>query len=379
MTFTTKNKDLQALERIALAQDWYIERSNGGHLKWYPPNGDGFVLTAHTPSGGRHIENIKSQLTKAGLDLKLGETKVTRRRRAKQLGGGEKFPIPGQDQIKALFIENTAYHNREVALMRAKIIMDMPDATDEEVAQAIMDLPKVNHQMVLQLVISDEEPSKTCICGRIFTRYLGAAMHRSRCKVARGEVPTPQPIEQPIPTATTTVKEEPPTMGLPGVGKIVCPTCSDSFDSKQALTGHMNVHEMQACKYCTVEYTLNSIGRHESLCESNPERNSNRRKRKVKCPYCEKELQAVSLPPHINMYCPVARYNRKKNQQEITPATSAPTTTTTTLDPQDAEMDALLDLVTQGRPISFSLSNMRVVNQWMEATRKLLGLFDGEE
>jgi hypothetical protein len=40
--------------------------SNGGHLKWIAPNGK-VVFTSSTPSDGRALKNIQSNLKAAGL------------------------------------------------------------------------------------------------------------------------------------------------------------------------------------------------------------------------------------------------------------------------------------------------------------------------
>ena len=62
----TTNKELRVLEKQAINQGWRVSYSNGGHLKWIAPNGK-VVFTSATPSDGRAIANITSNLKAAGL------------------------------------------------------------------------------------------------------------------------------------------------------------------------------------------------------------------------------------------------------------------------------------------------------------------------
>jgi len=62
-----KNKEIDRLMKLAVANGWTVVSSNGGHLKWIPPVGR-FFFSASTPSDYRAIKNIERDLKQRGLD-----------------------------------------------------------------------------------------------------------------------------------------------------------------------------------------------------------------------------------------------------------------------------------------------------------------------
>lgn len=60
------NKDFKDLVKDAERQGWTVVRGRAGHLKWYPPSGEGWVTSAQTPSDYRAIENVKAWLRRKG-------------------------------------------------------------------------------------------------------------------------------------------------------------------------------------------------------------------------------------------------------------------------------------------------------------------------
>lgn len=60
------NKDFKDLVKDAERQEWTVVRGRAGHLKWYPPSGEGWVTSAQTPSDYRAIENVKAWLRRKG-------------------------------------------------------------------------------------------------------------------------------------------------------------------------------------------------------------------------------------------------------------------------------------------------------------------------
>ena len=64
----TSNRELGELILLAQSQGWVITKRTNNHLKWVAPSG--FVyFSSVTPSDGRAIKNIKSDLRRAGLIL----------------------------------------------------------------------------------------------------------------------------------------------------------------------------------------------------------------------------------------------------------------------------------------------------------------------
>jgi hypothetical protein len=62
-------KDIAALEKLARKQDWTVEPTRGGHLRWTPAGGGQPYFSSKTPSDSKAISNIKSDLRKRGLVL----------------------------------------------------------------------------------------------------------------------------------------------------------------------------------------------------------------------------------------------------------------------------------------------------------------------
>lgn len=64
-----KSKTLKKWRRQARAEGWRVEKSGGGHWKWFHPDGETLVITADSPGGGRSMDNAAAQLRRAGLDV----------------------------------------------------------------------------------------------------------------------------------------------------------------------------------------------------------------------------------------------------------------------------------------------------------------------
>lgn len=64
------SKDLNQLKTLAENQGWDVSLTSGGHLRWDPPD-KRFrpVFSASTPSDYRALNNIKSRLKRAGLQI----------------------------------------------------------------------------------------------------------------------------------------------------------------------------------------------------------------------------------------------------------------------------------------------------------------------
>jgi hypothetical protein len=65
-TMTTR-KDMEDLQREAIAQGWRIVKGRK-HVKWIPPDpGKPIVVSAATPSDHRAVKNTRSLLRRSGL------------------------------------------------------------------------------------------------------------------------------------------------------------------------------------------------------------------------------------------------------------------------------------------------------------------------
>ena len=62
------HRDYRGLAELAEDQGWTIMKTNGNHVKFQPPKGQG-IITASTPSDHRAVANFKSHLRKAGLKM----------------------------------------------------------------------------------------------------------------------------------------------------------------------------------------------------------------------------------------------------------------------------------------------------------------------
>lgn len=60
------NKEMRKLVQAAEGQSWRVELTNGGHLKFLPPEGP-FIIAAQTPSDRRTWLNTRANLRRAGL------------------------------------------------------------------------------------------------------------------------------------------------------------------------------------------------------------------------------------------------------------------------------------------------------------------------
>lgn len=72
-------KDLNELKRIATSQGWEVLDASGGHLRWVPPDGGDYVATSSTPSDSNIIKTIKKDLANAGLVLDKAQAKRLKR------------------------------------------------------------------------------------------------------------------------------------------------------------------------------------------------------------------------------------------------------------------------------------------------------------
>lgn len=62
-----KDKELDQLRRLAVAQGWRVVRTNKDHYKWYAPDGKTMVVSGSTPSDHRAIKNQKALMRRAGF------------------------------------------------------------------------------------------------------------------------------------------------------------------------------------------------------------------------------------------------------------------------------------------------------------------------
>ena len=61
-------KEIKKLAKVARAQRWAVEQTNGGHLRWRSPNGGSAIYSPRTPSDWRSLRNLKARLRQCGLE-----------------------------------------------------------------------------------------------------------------------------------------------------------------------------------------------------------------------------------------------------------------------------------------------------------------------
>jgi hypothetical protein len=61
--------EITRLIRVATKAGWQIKPGNGGHLKWFAPDGLTIVVSPSTPSDWRSMKNHVARLRRAGLDV----------------------------------------------------------------------------------------------------------------------------------------------------------------------------------------------------------------------------------------------------------------------------------------------------------------------
>jgi hypothetical protein len=62
-------QEARSLMRRAVRQGWAITVTNGGHIRLTPPDGGTPIIAALTSSGGRGVNNLRSLLKRAGVDV----------------------------------------------------------------------------------------------------------------------------------------------------------------------------------------------------------------------------------------------------------------------------------------------------------------------
>lgn len=61
--------DLKRARDLALKQGWIIEIGRKSHLKWYPPDGGDYIVSAGSTGYWRSSRNAIAALRRAGLDI----------------------------------------------------------------------------------------------------------------------------------------------------------------------------------------------------------------------------------------------------------------------------------------------------------------------
>lgn len=387
----SNQKDMAAAERVARQQGWEVTTTGGNHLKWKAPGGK-VIYTSRTPSDSSGVRKALNDLNRAGLVLE--DKKVARRqRKVRPVAAAEKpFPLPGLDERPEILVllEDSESQARNIIFTRARYLLNLSDSIEpDEVAIQFKQMTTLQQEIALDLLSKDDIPNTQSPCGRIFQSPLFTEMHRRKCyecsfpTTEKNELP---PVNQsgtmPTMTETPTADTDADTTD-PDVDPRDCKTCGRRFVNAQARGAHESSHQVRDCRFCNKSIILSGVGAHEKRCDGNPER----LKVKEDCPHCGKTMQKRSLSTHIAANCAVARIERMRERTANPPVvvTAAPVVKVPAPIPQaptpssardDEYFDTLLNLVTDGRPIPFSIATARIVNDWIEATRKLLALVD---
>ncbi len=200
-------KELLDMKRTAEQQGWSVEH-NGGHMKWYPPDGE-FIVTSATPSDSNIIKTIRKDLENAGLILDRQQMK----RLQKAIRNGDT-----EVQIQAI----PAPKGRN----------NIWDCSDEEIFAAIeVHQPRVwegiKNSSVRKNVAAamyrnwgsrgpdGDFPTDCATCDKSFVDPMGLAMHIYRQETDH------------VPRWTFAVEDDPEVAEPDGF--IPCPHCDDLF------------------------------------------------------------------------------------------------------------------------------------------------------
>lgn len=61
-------KDLKKIEKELARQGWRVEATKNGHRRYYAPDGENMVHMGDTPSEGRALKNLLSELRWYGFE-----------------------------------------------------------------------------------------------------------------------------------------------------------------------------------------------------------------------------------------------------------------------------------------------------------------------
>jgi hypothetical protein len=64
---TSAKKELKEIVREAERQDWRVETTKKGHLRFYAPDGETLVTSGGTPSDHRALANLIARLRRHGF------------------------------------------------------------------------------------------------------------------------------------------------------------------------------------------------------------------------------------------------------------------------------------------------------------------------
>jgi predicted RNA binding protein YcfA (HicA-like mRNA interferase family) len=62
----SNRKEFKQVIKVAESKGWVVCLTKGGHLKWASPSGQ-IVFSASTPSDGRAVKNLISELRRHGI------------------------------------------------------------------------------------------------------------------------------------------------------------------------------------------------------------------------------------------------------------------------------------------------------------------------
>ncbi len=64
-----KNRELDAMVKVAWDEGWWCRRTGSGHVQCYPPNDDKSVTVPGTPSDHHSVKNTRKFFRLRGLTL----------------------------------------------------------------------------------------------------------------------------------------------------------------------------------------------------------------------------------------------------------------------------------------------------------------------
>lgn len=318
-------KEIAELRSLAETQGWHLE-GDGGHIKWYPPDGGQFIVTSATPSDSNIIKTIKKDLENAGLILDKQQWK----RMEKAIRNGE----------------------REIVVeARPLAVQSLMDRTDDEIAAAIeknqpdvweaIRNSSVRKQVAFQMYREwgsrgpdGDWPTVCATCDQEFTSPLGLAMHVYR--------------REPDHVPRWTIKV---------AGDHHCFACDSSFDEMWEWAAHLaESHDFHMCPHCDEMMHYDTLVAHVDDCPDRPA-----------------EVATVAAESPRDPLLTRQPDNPTESQEDEILATAKSETPRRleSVEMTDDELFGLLEMVLDG-PVMVTRESLTAINDWMDATRRLV-------
>lgn len=358
----SSNKDIESLARLLRDQGWTVEPTNGNHVKWTNPEGRSFNGPS-SPSDYRAVVNLKGTIRQyGGITEKDAWRREKRRRR--------------DAELEALKASEPDTPTKEVPVDRD---LTLPPPERERIN--CPDCPEFfwntqPHMLDRHLYVTHGKVSCPH-CGKMMLSTSLDQHVRESCPAVDEAKRAAAVQEAREKRASLQLGDNPPE-------KHPCPDCGEEFPTQRAMVGHRTGKHMRGEKFpcphnCGMVTDKTHMAKHVAACPNNP-------RRKVPCPACGKVMSMDYVSRHLAEKCQVATASHVAQTASATPAPPAPAPTpivqhtlahhvSAPSGTDDADLFAVLELILG---VSIPVHALGAVNEWIEATRKLIRVVEGD-